>query len=134
MDGFPVRKQNDPQIPPAHFRNGCPAANPAILLNNFILRVVDDMLNPFLLDDGTIRTLTHGMKVLGEFHRQQSTRRSNFVKSVGQPDLVHLSLFWFKPDNNTTYLHVPYPQVITNWKADLTPSPSTICRAAFARE
>jgi hypothetical protein len=71
VDGFPVRQQNDPQISPAHLRNGCPAANPTILLNNFFLGVVDDMLNPFLLDDGTVRTVTHGVKVLGEFHRQQ---------------------------------------------------------------
>jgi len=91
-----------------------PSGESGHLVENFFLRVVDDMLNPFLLDDGTIRTLTHGMKALGEFHRQQATRRSNFVKSVGQPDLVHLSLFWFKPDNNTTYLHVPYPQVTTD--------------------
>ncbi len=82
MDGLPVRQQNAPQIPPVHLRNGRPTANPAILLNDFFLRVVNDMLNPFLLDDGAIWALTRGMKVLGEFHRQQSTRRSNFVKSV----------------------------------------------------
>ena len=81
MDGFPVRQQNDPQIPPVHLRNGCPTANPAILLNDFFLRVVNDVLDPFLLDDGTIRTVTHGMEVLGEFHRQQSTRRDKFAKS-----------------------------------------------------
>lgn len=103
------------------------------MLNNFFHRVVDDMLNPFLLDNGAIWALTHGVEILGKFHRQQSTRRYNFAKSVRLPDLVHLIFCWFKTDNNATCLHMPCPQVITNWKADLTPPSSTVCREAFAR-
>jgi len=81
VDCFPVRKQNDPQISSSHLCNWRPPTNPAILLNDFFHRVVNDMLNPFFLDHGAIWALMHRMEVLGEFHSQQSTRDCNFVKS-----------------------------------------------------
>ena len=47
---------------------GAHAANPAILLNDFFHRVIDDTLNPFFLDHGAVWALMHRMEVLGEFH------------------------------------------------------------------
>lgn len=81
MNGLSVRQQNDPQIPALHFWYWSPTANAAILLNDFFHRMVNDVLNPLQPDQGTIRTLPHGMEILSEFHKQQSIRCYNLMKS-----------------------------------------------------
>ena len=105
MDGFPVRQQNDPQIPPAHLRDRCPTANPAVLLNDFFYRVFNDVLDPLQSDHGSIRALAHSVEVLGEFHKRQSTRYCGFVKSRW-PDLIKVTPFWPKTYNNSARLNV----------------------------
>jgi hypothetical protein len=68
-------------MPPAHLRNWRPTANPTVLLNDFFHRMFNDVLDPLQSNHGAIRTLMHGVEVLGEFHKRQSTRRFDLLKS-----------------------------------------------------
>jgi len=47
VNSLAILKQYNAQDTSIHFVNFSPAANPAILLNHFLLRVVNHMFNPF---------------------------------------------------------------------------------------
>jgi hypothetical protein len=63
-----VRKKNNPQVSIFHVTNYGPAANAAIFLNCFILRVIHGVKDPLILDYGTIGPVSDGFKVFCDFH------------------------------------------------------------------
>ena len=70
MHRFSVLKQNYAQVLAARLRNPCPAADPAIGLDQFGLRFPDDALNPLIPDVLTIRALSDMREVLRESHKR----------------------------------------------------------------
>jgi len=63
--GLAIFKQNDPQGTVVHFRDARPAPDPSISLAFFAQRVLDDMHNPLVSDDGPIRALARVQKSTG---------------------------------------------------------------------
>jgi hypothetical protein len=54
MHGFPIREQYNGQKLAVHVCNGCPLANPPILLDGFLDRMIAYALNPLVANDSTI--------------------------------------------------------------------------------
>ncbi len=71
MHSLPIRQQNYPQVLSISFRNVCPAANASILLDHFPNWVIDRTFNPLDADLRAIRTQSHRLEVLREFHNFQ---------------------------------------------------------------
>src|SRR5215470_6775864 len=68
MHSFPIRKQYTAQKLAVHLRNGCPAANPPILLDGFLDRVIDYALNPLVANHSTVWPLTSRDEIAGALH------------------------------------------------------------------
>ncbi len=68
MHSFPVREQYNAQKLAVHFRNGCPAANPPILLDGFFDRMIDYALNPLVPNDSTVWPLTSRNEIASALH------------------------------------------------------------------
>jgi hypothetical protein len=69
VDGFTVCEQDDAQGAVVHFGDARPASYPPVGLPFFTLGVLDDVLDPFVPDDGAVRSPAGVEKVLGVFHR-----------------------------------------------------------------
>jgi hypothetical protein len=69
VDGFTVCEQDDAQDAVVHFGDARPASYPPVGLPFFAQGVLDDALDPFVLNDGTVRSPAGVEKVLGVFHR-----------------------------------------------------------------
>jgi hypothetical protein len=57
MHGFPIREQYNAQKLAVHLCNRRPAANPPILLDRFLDRMIYHTLNPLVADDNAIWAL-----------------------------------------------------------------------------
>jgi hypothetical protein len=68
VHGFPVWQQYHAQVSTFGIRHRGPASNTSISLDDFPFGIVDDVLNPFKLDRGTIGALSNRQEILGEFH------------------------------------------------------------------
>ena len=63
MDSLPIRQQNDPQIPAFHFLYSSPSPYSSICLYVFSVRMLDNVLNPFVLDHLSIRSTPNRLEV-----------------------------------------------------------------------
>ena len=68
MHSFPIREQYNAQKLAVHLCNGCPAANPPVLLDGFLDRMIDYALNPLVADNGAVRSLTSGDEIPSALH------------------------------------------------------------------
>ena len=57
MHGFPIREQYNAQKLAVHLGNRRPAANPPILLDGFLDRMIDYALNPFVANNSAVWSL-----------------------------------------------------------------------------
>jgi len=60
---MPVLKQHNSHCPVRKAGNPRPASNSPIRLKFFLCRVIDDMLNPLILDPDSVRTLARVLEV-----------------------------------------------------------------------
>jgi hypothetical protein len=67
MNGLAVLEQDDAQGTVIHFRDARPAPDPSIRLAFFPQRILDNALDPFILNHNTVGTLTGVKKVLRRF-------------------------------------------------------------------
>jgi len=68
MHGLSIREQYNAQELAVHLRNRCPAANPPILLDGFIDRVLYNALNPLVANDNAVRSLPSRDEIPSAFH------------------------------------------------------------------
>lgn len=68
MNSLSVGKKDYAQIPAAHFSDWRPTANAAVLLDRLLYRMIDDALNPLILNNSAVGPNTHCLKVLSGFH------------------------------------------------------------------
>lgn len=68
MNSLSVGKKNYAQIPAAHLSDWRPTANASVLLDHLLYRVIDDALNPLILNNSAVGPNTHCLKVMSGFH------------------------------------------------------------------
>ena len=68
MNGRAIFKQHDAQNPITHFGDARPASYSAVRLDRLFDWMRDCKFDPFVSDDGAVRALSGGEKVLCEFH------------------------------------------------------------------
>ena len=68
MNGFAIIKQNNTEKLSVGFGNRSPATDAAIRLNYLLGWMIYHLLYPFKLNASSIRSETHRMKILCEFH------------------------------------------------------------------
>jgi len=68
MHSLPIREQYNAQKLAVHLCNGCPAANPPVLLDGFLDRMIDYALNPLVANDSTVWPLTGRDEIASALH------------------------------------------------------------------
>jgi hypothetical protein len=63
-----ILEQNNPQRAVFHFWDSRPATNSPVGLDFLTQWAADDLLNPFIFDNGAVWTLAGVLKVLRGFH------------------------------------------------------------------
>ena len=78
MHSLSIGKKDYAQILVTHLSNWRPTANATVFLDLLLYRMIDDPLNPLILNKSAVRPNTHCLKVLSGFHYgvlgEQSTR------------------------------------------------------------
>jgi len=77
MDGLPVRQQDNAKVTIVHLSHLAPASNTPIRLNNLPNWGLDSALNPHILNQGPIGTLTYRLEITCELHVTERTARMN---------------------------------------------------------
>ena len=62
-----------------------PAANPSVLLHDFLFRVFDGLFNPLRPDHGAVGALPHGQKIPGEFHEANRSEPPTRKPTIKRP-------------------------------------------------
>jgi hypothetical protein len=68
MHSFPIREEYNAQKLAVHLCNGCPTANPPVLLDGFLGRMIDYALNPLVANDSTVWSLTGRDEIASALH------------------------------------------------------------------
>lgn len=68
MNSLSVGEKDYAQIPAAHLSDWPPTANATVLLDFLLYRMIDDALNPLILNNSAVSPNTHRLKVLSGFH------------------------------------------------------------------
>jgi hypothetical protein len=84
-------KKDYPQIPVAHLSDWRPTANAAVLLDLLLYRMIDDALNPLILNNSAVGPNTHCLKVLSGFHCGVLVESSSPISSAQS---THHFLAW----------------------------------------
>jgi hypothetical protein len=68
VNSLSVGKKDYPQVPAAHLSDWRPTANATVLLDRLLYRMIDDALNPLILNNSAVGPNSHCFKVLSGFH------------------------------------------------------------------
>ena len=68
MNGLAVGQQYNTEGASVHRLDARPAADSSVLLDDFLFRVFDGLLNPLHLNHGAVGSLPHGHEITGELH------------------------------------------------------------------
>jgi hypothetical protein len=76
MDGFPVLQQDNAKVAIVHLGYLAPASNTPICLNYLPNWRIDGALDPCVLNQRTIRTLTYRLEITRDLHATKLTERT----------------------------------------------------------
>jgi hypothetical protein len=68
VNSLSVGKKDNAQIPAAHLSDRRPTANATVFLDHLLYRVIDDALNPLVLNNSAVGPNAHCLKVVSGFH------------------------------------------------------------------
>ena len=68
MHRLTVRQKDNPKVLALLLVNSRPTPDASVSLDVLPLRICDDVLNPFVFDDHSVKTRANGSKVLRNFH------------------------------------------------------------------
>jgi len=114
VDGFTVCEQDDAQGAVVHFGDARPASYPPVGLPFFAQGVLDDALDPFIPDDGAVRSPAGVEKVPGEFHSSVPHSNPRFSRIAASNCALSRSIPTapYSPSKNS--LHGPWmPSSVT---------------------
>jgi hypothetical protein len=76
MDGSPVRQQDNAKVAIVHLGHEAPASNTPICLNYLPNWRIDGALDPRVLNQRAIRSLTYHLEIARDLHTTKLTERT----------------------------------------------------------